>query len=99
MRLGHAGEKALQILVKQTLLKSVNSCKLEVFEHCVMGKQIYVKFGLTIHDTKGILNYVHSDVRELTKTVSLGGMHYFEGYALFSQATKWILCYCMSMVY
>ncbi|KAG8497200.1 hypothetical protein CXB51_008576 [Gossypium anomalum] len=52
MRLGHAGEKALQTLVKQGLLKA-------------------------IHNTKGILDYVHSDVWGPTKVASFGGMHYF----------------------
>ena len=42
-----------------------------------MAKQIRVKFGLVIHDTKGILNYVISDVWGPTKTDSLGGMHNF----------------------
>ncbi|KAH9800324.1 hypothetical protein KPL71_000620 [Citrus sinensis] len=77
MRLGHTGEKALQTLAKQGLLKGTNSCKLEFCEHCVLGKQTRVKFGSAIHDTKGILDYVHSDVWGLTKTASLGGMHYF----------------------
>ncbi|KAG8480135.1 hypothetical protein CXB51_024911 [Gossypium anomalum] len=77
MRLGHAGEKALQTLAKQGLLKGVNSCKLEFCEHCVLGKQTRVKFGSTIHNTKGILDYVHSDVWGPTKVASLGGLHYF----------------------
>ncbi|KAG8495920.1 hypothetical protein CXB51_007502 [Gossypium anomalum] len=77
MRLGHAGEKALQTLAKQGLLKGTNSCKLEFYEHCVLGKQTRVKFGPTIHNTKGILEYVHSDVWGPTKVASLGGMHYF----------------------
>ncbi|KAH9771353.1 Integrase catalytic domain-containing protein [Citrus sinensis] len=77
MRLGHAGKKALQTLAKQGLLKGTNSCKLEFCEHCVLGKQTRVKFGSAIHDTKGILDYVHSDVWGPTKTASLGGMHYF----------------------
>ncbi|KAG8493414.1 hypothetical protein CXB51_010989 [Gossypium anomalum] len=41
------------------------------------GKQTRVKFGPTIHNTKGILDYVHSDVWGPTKVASLGGMHYF----------------------
>ncbi|KAK5773311.1 hypothetical protein PVK06_049617 [Gossypium arboreum] len=77
MRLGHAGEKALQTLVKQGLLKGANSCKMEFYEHCVLGKQKRVKFGPAIHNTKGILDYVHSDVWGPTKVASLGGMHYF----------------------
>ncbi|BBN70037.1 hypothetical protein Prudu_1364S000100, partial [Prunus dulcis] len=62
MRLGHAGEKALQGLVKQGLLKGAKACKLEFCEHCVLGKQTRVKFGTAIHHTKGILDYVHTDV-------------------------------------
>ncbi|KAM1590896.1 hypothetical protein ACFX1Z_034600 [Malus domestica] len=38
MRLGHAGEKALQGLVKQGLLKGATTCKLDFCEHCVLGK-------------------------------------------------------------
>ncbi|KAL4271878.1 hypothetical protein GQ457_13G029750 [Hibiscus cannabinus] len=77
MRLGHAGEKSLQILAKQGLLKGAKACKLQFCEHCVLGKQKRVKFGTAIHDTKGILDYVHSDVWGPSKTPSFGGKHYF----------------------
>nr|CDN96898.1 putative Ty-1 copia retrotransposon [Phaseolus vulgaris] len=77
MRLGHAGEKSLQILTKQGLLKGTKACKLEFCEHCVLGKQRRVKFGTAIHNTKGILDYVHSDVWGPAKTPSIGGRHYF----------------------
>ena len=77
IRLGHAGKKTLQTLAKQDLLKGTNSYKLEFCEHCVLGKQTRVKFGLVIHDIKRIMDYVHSDMWGPTKTVSLGGMHYF----------------------
>ena len=70
-------KKTLQTLVKQGLLKVTNSCQLKICEHCVLGKQIRVKFGSVIHDTKGILDYIHSDVWGPTKTTSLGGTHYF----------------------
>ena len=36
-----------------------------------------VKFGIANHDTREILEYVHSDVWGPTKTASLGGSHYF----------------------
>ena len=75
MHFGHVSEKALQTLAKQGLLKGTNSYKLEFCEHCVLGKQTRVKFGPAIHDTKGILYYIHSDVWGPTKTASLGGMH------------------------
>ncbi|KAG8480295.1 hypothetical protein CXB51_024758 [Gossypium anomalum] len=63
MKLGHASEKSLKILAKQGLLKGAKACILKFYEHCVLGKQKRVKFGTAIHNTKGILEYVHSDVR------------------------------------
>ncbi|GMP84677.1 hypothetical protein CsSME_00038115 [Camellia sinensis var. sinensis] len=62
MRLGHVGEKALQGLVKQGLLKGAKTGKLEFCEHCVLGKQTRIMFGTAIHRTKRILAYVHTDV-------------------------------------
>nr|GEW24200.1 retrovirus-related Pol polyprotein from transposon TNT 1-94 [Tanacetum cinerariifolium] len=38
MRLGHAGEKSLNFLIKQGLLKGLSSCKLDLCEHCINGK-------------------------------------------------------------
>ena len=75
--LGHAGERALLILVQRGLLKSAKTCKLEFCEHHVMGKKMKVKFGTAIHNTKGILDYVHSNVWGPTKSASMGGRHYF----------------------
>ena len=77
MRLGHAGEKALQGLVKQGLLKGAKTDKLEFCDHCVLGKQTRVKFGTAVHQTKGTLDYVHTDVWGPTQTASLGGKHYY----------------------
>ena len=77
MRLGHAGEKSLQTLAMQGLLKGVKTCKMDFYEQCVMGKKTRVKFGTTIHNTEGILDYIHTDVWGPTKTASLGGKHCF----------------------
>ena len=77
MRLGHAGEKSLQTLAMQGLLKGAKTCKLDFCEQCVLGKQNRVKFGTAIHNTEGILDYIHTDVWGPTKTASLGGKHYF----------------------
>ncbi|KAG8502454.1 hypothetical protein CXB51_000383 [Gossypium anomalum] len=77
MKLGHASEKSLKILAKQGLLKGAKACKLKFCEHCVLGKQKRVKFGTAIHNTKGILEYVHLDVWGPSKTPSLRGKHYF----------------------
>ena len=76
-RLGHTGEKSLQALCKQELLKGAKSRKIEFCEHCVLGKKTKVKFGTAIHQTRGILDYVHTDVWGPTKTASLGGRHWF----------------------
>ena len=77
MRLGNAGEKSLQTLAMQGLLKGAKTCKLDFCEQCVLGKQKRVKFGTAIHNTEGILDYIHTDVWGPTKTASLGGKHYF----------------------
>ncbi|KAH9752745.1 Integrase catalytic domain-containing protein [Citrus sinensis] len=61
VRLGHAGEKSLQTLMRHELLKSTKTCKLNFCEHCVVGKKSRVKFGTANHDTREILEYVHSD--------------------------------------
>ena len=36
-----------------------------------------MKFGTAIHNTEGILDYIHTGVWGPTKTASLGGKHYF----------------------
>ena len=77
MRLVHAGEKSLQTLAMQGLLKGAKTCKLDFCEQCVLRKQKRVKFSTAIHNTEGILDYIHTDVWGPTKTTSLGGKHYF----------------------
>ncbi|KAM1559758.1 hypothetical protein ACFX1X_003072 [Malus domestica] len=62
MRLGHVGEKTLQGLIKQGCLKGAKVGKIEFCKHCILGKQTKVKFGSTVNQMKGILDYVHSDV-------------------------------------
>ena len=76
-RLRHTGEKSLQALCKQGLLKGAKSGKIEFCEHCVLDKETNVKFGTAIYQTRGILDYVHTDVWGPTKTASLGGRHWF----------------------
>ncbi|KAL3821238.1 hypothetical protein ACJIZ3_007143 [Penstemon smallii] len=77
IRLGHAGEKAMQGLISQGLLKGAKTCKMNFCEHCVLGKQTRVRFGTATHKTKGILDYVHTDVWGPTKTASLSGRRWF----------------------
>ncbi|KAH9782808.1 Integrase catalytic domain-containing protein [Citrus sinensis] len=77
VRLGYAEEKSLQTLTRHRLLKGTKTCKLNFYEHCVVGKKTRVKFGTANHDTREILEYVYSDVWGPTKTASIGGSHYF----------------------
>ncbi|KAH9780058.1 retrovirus-related pol polyprotein from transposon TNT 1-94-like protein [Citrus sinensis] len=77
VRLGHAGEKSLQTLMRHELLKGIKIYKLNFCEHCVVGKKTRIKFGTANHDTCEILEYVHNDVWGPTKTASIGGSHYF----------------------
>ena len=62
MRLGHAGEKSMQVLDKHGLLKGAKTCKINFCEHCILSKKIKVRFGTTIHRTKRILDYVYINV-------------------------------------
>jgi len=77
MRLGHAGEKSMQVLIKQGLLKGAKTRKLEFCEHCVLGKKTKMKFGTVIHQTREILDYVHIDFWGPSKNTSLRRKHYF----------------------
>jgi hypothetical protein len=73
MRLGHMGERGLLERHKRNLLKGVKTCKLEFCKFCVLGKQSRVHFKSATHKTKGVLDYIHSDVWGPVRTASWGG--------------------------
>nr|GEY57700.1 retrovirus-related Pol polyprotein from transposon TNT 1-94 [Tanacetum cinerariifolium] len=50
----YAGEKSLNLLIKQGLLKGLSSCKLDLCEHCINGNMTRVKFRTAIHKTTRI---------------------------------------------
>ena len=56
------GEKSMQALAKQGLLKGAKTCKLEFYEYCVLSKKVKVKFGTVIPRTREVLDYVHTNV-------------------------------------
>ena len=66
----------MNILSKKGLLCGQSTCKLEFCEHCTFRKQKRVSFSTTTHTTKGILNYIHSDLWGPSKYPSIGGRHY-----------------------
>lgn len=77
MRLGHMGERGMLELHKRKLLKGVKSCKLDFCKFCVLGKQCKVQFRPAVNKTKGILDYVHSDVWGPVRVASKAGSLYF----------------------
>jgi hypothetical protein len=76
MRLGHMSELGLTVLSKRGLLDGHNISKLDFCEHCVFGKHKRVKFNTATHSSKGVLDYVHSDLWGPSRKPSLGGARY-----------------------
>ena len=62
MRLGHISEKGLQELSKKKLLGDDKLEPLGFCEQCVYGKAKLIKFETGLHQTKLVLDYVHSDL-------------------------------------
>lgn len=75
MRLGHLNERRLNELHKKNLLKGVKRYKLEFCKFCVMGKQKMV--STSSYTSKGVLNYVHTNVWGPSLIASHGGSTYF----------------------
>ena len=76
-RLGHMSERGLNILADRKLLPNLKSEKLDFCKHCLFGKQSKQKFKTGKHTSKGILDYIHSDVWGPAPTTSYGGSSYF----------------------
>ena len=76
MHLGHMSELGLAVLSKRGLLDGHSISKLDFCEHCVFGKHKKVKFNTSTHTSKGILDYVHSDLWGLSRKPSIGGARY-----------------------
>ena len=76
-RLGHMSERGLKILADRKLLPNLKSGKLYLCKHCLFGKQSKQKFKTGKHTSKGILDYIHSDVWGPAPTTSYGGSSYF----------------------
>lgn len=76
MRLGHLSEKGMTILNKKGLIDVQNNAKLDFCEHCILGKQKRVSFGLAEHRTYGTVDYIHSDLWGPSQVTSKGGARY-----------------------
>ncbi|KAG8498778.1 hypothetical protein CXB51_005209 [Gossypium anomalum] len=74
--LGYMSENGMVELSKRGLLDGQGICKLNFCEHCVFGKQKRVRFTKGIHNTKGMLEYIHSDLWGPSRVPSRGGANY-----------------------
>ncbi|KAI4303367.1 hypothetical protein MLD38_039008 [Melastoma candidum] len=77
MRLGHMSENSMSALSNRGLLPVQSIGKLDFCEHCVFGKQKRVSFNTAVHQTKGTLDYIHSDLWGPAQVTSKGGCIYF----------------------
>nr|XP_016457574.1 PREDICTED: uncharacterized mitochondrial protein AtMg00300-like [Nicotiana tabacum] len=72
MRLGHMSARGLEMLSNRTLLEGEKINTLDFCEHCVLGKQKKVSFSTGKHKTRGVLDYIHSDLWGPSKLPSKG---------------------------
>ncbi|XXG58977.1 hypothetical protein AAC387_Pa04g1149 [Persea americana] len=69
----HMSERGMDELIKQGLLCSQKTGKLDFCEHCIFRKHCRVKFRIAVHRTKSTLDYIHSDIWGSSCVPSLGG--------------------------
>ena len=66
----------MNVLSKKGVFGGKKLGALQFCEDCVYGKHKQVSFKLAIHNTKRILDYIHSDLWGPSRKVSLGGCSY-----------------------
>ncbi|KAG8472857.1 hypothetical protein CXB51_034837 [Gossypium anomalum] len=76
MLLGHMSENGMVELSKRGLFDGQGICKLNFCKHCVYWKQKRVRFTRRIHNTKGMLEYIHSDLWGPSRVPSICGTNY-----------------------
>ena len=77
-------------LHKRNLLKGVKTCKLDFRKYCVYGKQHRVSFKIGFHTSKGVLDYIHSDVWGPVSISSYNGAQYFVNFIYDYSRKVWI---------
>lgn len=75
--LGVCWRKIFENFIRSRIAKRIKDVQRGVLCALCQRKHTRVKFGTTIYNTKGILDYVHSHVWGASKTLSLGGKHDF----------------------
>uniref|UniRef100_A0A1S4A5X1 Uncharacterized mitochondrial protein AtMg00300-like n=1 Tax=Nicotiana tabacum TaxID=4097 RepID=A0A1S4A5X1_TOBAC len=72
MRLGHMSACGLEMLSNRNILEGEKINTLDFCEHSVLGKQKKVSFSTGKHNTRGVLDYIHSDLWSPSKLPSKG---------------------------
>ena len=73
---GHMSARGLEMLSNRNLLEGEKISTLDFCEHCVLGKQKKVSFSTGKHKTRGVLDYIHSDLWGPSKLPSQGRKRY-----------------------
>ena len=84
------GEHGMRELQKRNLLVGVKSCKLDFCKYYLLGKQCKVQFETSTHNTKGILDYFHSDILEPAKVTSKDGSRYYMSFIDYYSWKVWV---------
>ena len=77
---------------RKGMVEGFPECGLEVefFEHCIYGKQSWVRFPSRATRENGILELVHSDVFGPIIVPSLGGSQYYVSFIDDFSTKKWM---------
>lgn len=67
--LGHMNEKEINVLMNCKLLPYLKYLNLNFHMHCVFGKHNRQKFKTSSHISKGILEYIRSDIWGPSSTI------------------------------
>ena len=99
-RLGHMSLKNMSELVKNGFITDKDVKEMDFCEHCIIGKSQKQSFPKAKHVTKGILEYVHSDLWGSPSTpYSLAGNKYFFTFIGDFSKKVWIYFLRLKMTY
>ena len=70
-------EKGLPVSMNHKLLPNLKTLNLMFCRHCLFGKKCRQKFKEGSHVSKGVLDYIHSDLLGPSPTISYGGVAYY----------------------
>lgn len=92
-RLGHMKEKGMQLIQSRKLLTCLKQVDLDIYENCVYGKHMRVRFLRVGKEKKREkLEIIHTYVWGLTYVSSLGGSNYYVTFIDDATRKTWVYC-------